>query len=147
MAEVPNAALGSAFFDSGARIAGMWPIWGLTDVAPDAFKDAIEFGKLPDELIALIPDDAKDGDDIDWDQVDWSEFAGDASWKGLNGYIVAGEHPVLTATSSKSASCSWGHYHTRVFYAETADAAIRQVIDWAGQLFADATAAFPADAA
>jgi hypothetical protein len=123
-------------FQSGVRISGLWPIHGLTDAIPDSFKTAVEFLPLPEPIAALAPsyDPDEPGD------AEWSEIAGDAYWKGLNGFLCVADCQIYRATSATSATSSWGSWRSHLFYGETADIAIELACEWAEQQFHDALA-------
>jgi hypothetical protein len=129
---------------SGVRVAGIWPILGLTDALPRAFETAIEGRPLPAEIAALIPNYDPD-EEVDGDS--FSEAMGDAYWKGMFGYIVAADCMSYTATSPSSAECSWGRYRTKLFYADTVEAALSLAMEWADQEFKTATGAYVEKAA
>lgn len=134
-----NRELATRLFDSSVRIAGMWPIHGLTDALPSYFEDAVEDRPLPPEVAAMIhgydPEEELSGDDF-------AEAMGDAYCDGKFGFIVLADCPVYTATSNESASSSWGHWRSKLIYGESAEAALIAACEWAEGQFHSALAAF-----
>lgn len=138
-----NRELAERLFDSSVRIAGMWPIQGLTYALPRFFEDAVEDRGLPAEIAKFVhgydPEDELDGDEF-------SEAMGDAFCKDMFGFLILADCPVYTATSSTSASSSWGCWRSQMLYGATAEDALAAACNWGEQEFKDATAAFSAKA-
>jgi len=139
----------SGIANATIRIAGVWPLYGLTGQPSSVFTDAIEYEALPAEIADLIPDydDTFDHADIDWDMV-----LDAALNKGLHdGVLLLAERPVYepldNATPGKPRACSysWGFTAGRLFYGSSLNDALRQAINWGEAEWASACA--PEDAA
>jgi hypothetical protein len=118
--------LAKGIFDSNVRIVGIWPIFGLSEIPSDVFIEALEYDALPAEIEALIPDYAG----IEWDEIEWEEFACECFNKGMMGYLLKADCPVFTKQGESSASFSWGHWRSNVFYGEQPNELIAQAIAW-----------------
>lgn len=141
--------LASGIANATIRIAGVWPLYGLTGMPSGIFTDAIEYEALPALIADLIPgyDDTFDHSEIEWDEV-----LDAALNNGLHdGVLLLAERPEydplpsITPGAPRACKFSWGVTTARLFYGTTLNTAIQQAIDWGEEQWAIACA--PEDAA
>ena len=144
MSGLVSKELASAIFDSGVRVANIWCLAALSDCPPESIRNWCEEGGWPAELAWAEP--LFDIDHYD-DCEAWEEFVARCCDKGIRGFLVAAECPVYTATSSNSASCSWGHYRREAFYSASLTDALRAASEWGSGEFSAAIKRFSSGAA
>lgn len=135
-------------FHKALRMESMWPF--PVDNAPESLIDALEtYGNLPKNLHPLT---AQWGDDL-WEplfegqscdfQMSFEELCASAFRKRVFGYLGVAATPVMTPTSETSSSFSWGHYHTGLLFAETAEKLLIAALDWADEQHAHDKLRYP----
>lgn len=125
---------------SGIRVSNIWCLAALSDSPPDTFREFFEDdGPWPAEL-AWANELFEDKNVHEEDK--WEEFMCRCCEKGLHGFVIAAECQVYRALSPTSVSCSWGRYRTKVFYAQSVEAALRKAAAWGESEFKAALANF-----
>lgn len=124
-------------FDASVRVEAAWPF--PVSEPPEEIAKAFEMNddRMPPEIAALYerwPEEDRDslfsGDGYDFSEA-FNQLCGDAFAKGVSGWLGVAATPVFTPTSNNSASFSWGHYRTKLLFAETADALLERAAEWA----------------
>lgn len=120
--------------NSHIRVAGIWPLAGLTDQPPENFIDAADCTRLPPPFCDLW---ARYGGTED-DEVQWDELISEALNAGVAGFFGVAHCPRFKATGGGGCSYSWGYYRYDLFFAETIDALVDQMIAWGQSEWDDA---------
>lgn len=123
-------------FNVPVRIENMWPF--PVSPASESLIDALAvYERLPKALQPLLDRwSTEEREALFKDQSSDFEMAFDelcaAGFRArIFGFIGVAATPVMTPTSAHSASFLWGHYHTELLFAETADKLLIAAIDWA----------------
>lgn len=112
--------------NSHIRVAGIWPLSGLTYDPPDNFVDAAEFTRLPSPFAELWTRmGASHGDEVDWEAL-----IGEALCEGISGFFGVAHCPRFTATGGGGCSFSWGHYRYDLFFSGDLDTLLDAMIAW-----------------
>lgn len=112
--------------NSHIRVAGIWPIAGMTDHPPETFIDAADCTRLPPPFAELWSRYSGTDDD----EILWEELLGEAIGYGIKGFFGVAHCPRFRATGGGGCSFSWGHYRYALFFAETIDALVDKMIAW-----------------
>lgn len=122
--------------EATVRIDSAWLFPSVS--APESLAEAL-YGaeKLPAELDHLVEGwgESERGDLFDGDgysfNVAFDELCCEAHNRGFRGWLAIAATPVFSYSKDGSASYSWGHYHTEMVFAPTADDLMRKAAEWA----------------
>ena len=82
----------------------------------DAADASVDWLKNPPEWVDIDDEDTL----FDW-----------LSEQQPTGYLVKASRPVPTMLTPETEEFSWGHYNSRVFYAESVEATVPLIVAWA----------------
>lgn len=128
-------------FNSSVRVEGMWPfpVSPASEGLMELF-DGRDVENMPEEIQALLKGWGEvELDDLFCDAHNFydafDELCGCAFRRNVHGFIGQIATPVLSwGNDGKSASFSWGHYHTKIIFAPTADDFLDKAIAWADEI-------------
>lgn len=133
-----NYQIASAISDAGIRIAGIWPIAGLTESAPDEFTKAIDGLPLDDNAANILG--CASGSECDPDMVDFGSLTERIFDRNEFGYFGLIDCPVYKAHPGGGASCSWGYYRQCLFYDASLEKLLERAVSWGKDQFKAAVA-------
>lgn len=131
-------AIYEQLFDCPARIEAMWPF--PVSSAPGPLIEALEtHQRVPSPLFDWInkwpeheQEDLFNGETSRFHDA-YDELCARAFREGVHGWLAVIATPVMSyhGPTANSASFSWGHYHTALIFAETAEAILEKAEKWA----------------
>lgn len=126
-----------ALWEHQVRIEAMWPFPTCTtpDDLANLFEDidGEELLAPISNLLKLLDEDSREAlaDGHGFDRLMALEELNASAWRaGIHGWIAVAATPVLTPTTTGGCSFSWGHYYTKILWAETADQILLDAAAW-----------------
>ncbi|KPH62306.1 hypothetical protein [Novosphingobium sp. ST904] len=148
-AKPAEADIYQRLIDASVRIEGMWPF--PVSPAPEAIAEIFEYADehedFPEPLRALVSsldertkDDLYKGGQADWDMA-FDELCAAAARKHISGWIGIAANPMMKPLGGGGGvQFSWGHYQTKVMFAEHAEQLLRNAAKWGETNFMIASA-------
>lgn len=133
-----EASLYERLYDASVRIEAMWPfpVFPASERLAAIFEYADEHQDFPEplrSLVAKLDAQSKDalynGDSSHFDDA-FEALCASAVRAGVNGWIALAANPVMKPMGNGGVQFSWGHYQTKVMFAEHAEQLLRNAAKW-----------------
>ena len=135
--------MNEAISDGSVRIEGMWPFpagqmaeslieeFEMADKMPSPLEKlkADLWGELREMLFSHLHYEREEA---------WMEMSMLARDRKISGFVVQASVPVFDVSEAGGVSFTWGHTYQRMFFAESANAALQLAADWHDELYAAA---------